>query len=592
MIAKENFVDEHTVPPFQRSPELTLSKEAIKDLQPSVNFVNENGRNFILYLEASTGKVRAYRNECQHQGGRFVRDIEDSSKDSVVKCSRHGWKLNCKTGAYVNPPGCKFQPELRIETGADGELLFFDDNMQQPWLTDSRLPEHLSRGELSITYFTHACVRLNAGDKVIFTDPWCEGPAFARGWWLKHAPPATWLEEISNCSMIWISHAHSDHLSIPTLAKIAKKNPDVPIVVADLPSNVLPRDFDRLGFRDVRITPVNAWVELDEHLRFMIMKDGCFEDLDTCILFDYKGHLVMNTVDCASPNNFVLPSKVDVLLTDFAGAASGFPVVMEGGRYTDEFITSYVRRNLKNCLVKTADLAKKTQPQLYIPFAGYFTAAHPSDSRIREMNRANVPEDACAIVSRSCPDALTWVPFPGGTIDICSESGSPERIEASLPVKPYDGEPPFPEWNFDEYINMLKEDISFEPFKHNRTAAFKAYFEWVGFSEYDLVLELIETDDDFNPLYEPFFVDFLDLSFPSARPHGRNYKRAKVRTDVLRHTMRHGKSWDDIFIGFNCRLHRDPDVYHFKFWNKMYTGLPKNAPDWPRLLFERKKCLD
>ena len=47
-----------------------------------------------------------------------------------------------------------------------------------------------------------------------------------------------------------------------------------------------------------------------------------------------EGHLILNTVDCTNPNGGRLPQGVDVMLSDFAGGASGFPMTFFGGKYT------------------------------------------------------------------------------------------------------------------------------------------------------------------------------------------------------------------------------------------------------------------
>lgn len=46
------------------------------------------------------------------------------------------------------------------------------------------------------------------------------------------------------------------------------------------------------------------------------------------------GHKILNTVDCTRPNGGRLPEKVDLMMSDFAGGASGFPMTFYGGKYT------------------------------------------------------------------------------------------------------------------------------------------------------------------------------------------------------------------------------------------------------------------
>ena len=36
----------------------------------------------------------------------------------------------------------------------------------------------------------------------------------------------------------------------------------------------------------------------------------------------------------------------------------------------------------------------------------------------------------------------------------------------------------------------------------------------------------------------------------------------RSRVDVMRHVVKNGLLWDDLYIGFQTRLRRDPDIYH------------------------------
>lgn len=46
--------------------------------------------------------------------------------------------------------------------------------------------------------------------------------------------------------------------------------------------------------------------------------------------------MILNTVDCTRPNGGRLPQNVDLMMSDFAGGASGFPMTFCGGKYTGE----------------------------------------------------------------------------------------------------------------------------------------------------------------------------------------------------------------------------------------------------------------
>lgn len=53
-------------------------------------------------------------------------------------------------------------------------------------------------------------------------------------------------------------------------------------------------------------------------------------------LVSTAGHMILNTVDCTRPNGGKLPQNVDLMMSDFAGGASGFPMTFHGGKYTGE----------------------------------------------------------------------------------------------------------------------------------------------------------------------------------------------------------------------------------------------------------------
>ncbi|XP_005755832.1 cytidine monophosphate-N-acetylneuraminic acid hydroxylase-like, partial [Pundamilia nyererei] len=209
----------------------------------------------------------------------------------------------------------------------------------------------------------------------------------------------------------------------------------------------------------------------------MILMDGVHPEMDTCIIVDYKGHMILNTVDCTRPNGGRLPQYVDVMMTDFAGGASGFPMTFYGGKYSDSWKAEFIKNERKKLLNYKATLAKSLQPRIYCPFAGYFVEAHPSD-------RKNPHNKAASVVP-----------------------------EQKLMIR----------------------------------------------------VQVIETDDKFECITDgyDYLVDFLDLSFPTKRPDREHaYLEIKNRIGVMRYVVLHGCLWDDLYIGFQNRVSRDPDIYH------------------------------
>lgn len=41
--------------------------------------------------------------------------------------------------------------------------------------------------------------------------------------------------------------------------------------------------------------------------------------------------------------------------------------------------------------------------------------------------------------------------------------------------------------------------------------------------------------------------------------------KIKNRIGVMRYVVLHGRLWDDLYIGFQNRISRDPDIYHHRY---------------------------
>ncbi|XP_014448854.1 cytidine monophosphate-N-acetylneuraminic acid hydroxylase isoform X2 [Tupaia chinensis] len=550
---------------------LRLTPAQVADLKEGLNFFRNKstGRDFILYK--SDSRLRACRNRCKHQGGLFIRDMEDLDGRSV-KCTKHNWRLDVSTMKYINPPGSFCQDELVVEMDENNGLLLLELNPPNPWDSEPRAPEELAFGEVQITYLTHACMDLKLGDKRMIFDPWLTGPAFARGWWLLHEPPSDWLERLCRADLVYISHMHSDHLSYPTLKKLARRRPDIPIYVGNTERPV----FWHLAQSGVRLTNINV-------VPFGIWQKvrSLFSPYFLAVLS--RGHKILNTVDCTRPNGGRLPEKVALMMSDFAGGASGFPMTFSGGKFTEEWKAQFIKTERRKLLNYKAQLVKDLQPRVFCPFAGYFVEAHPADKYIKETNIKNDPNELNNLIKKNS-EVVTWTPRPGAVLDLGRLLKDPADSQGI--VEPPEGTKVYKDsWDFEPYLKILNAAVADEIFLH--PSWIREYFTWAGFKEYNLVVRMTETDEDFNPLpggYD-YLVDFLDLSFPKERPQRQHaYEEIRSRVDVVRHVVRNGLLWDDLYIGFQTRLRRDPDVYHHLFWNHFQIKLPLTPPNWRAFL--------
>lgn len=516
---------------------LTLSPAEVANLKEGINFFRNKttGKEYILYKEKD--HLKACKNLCKHQGGLFMKDIEDLDGRSV-KCTKHNWKLDVSTMKYINPPGSFCQDELVIEMDENNGLSLVELNPPNPWDSDPRSPEELAFGEVQITYLTHACMDLKLGDKRMVFDPWLIGPAFARGWWLLHEPPSDWLERLCKADLIYISHMHSDHLSYPTLKQLSQRRPDIPIYVGDTERPVFWNlDLSGVGLTNINVVPFGIWQQVDKSLRFMILMDGVHPEMDTCIIVEYK----------------------------------------------EEWKAQFIKAERRKLLNYKAQLVKDLQPRIYCPFAGYFVESHPSDKYIKETNTKNDPNQLNNLIRKNS-DVVTWTPRPGAVLDLGRMLKDPTDSKGI--VEPPEGTKIYKDsWDFGPYLEILNSAVRDEIFCHS--SWIKEYFTWAGFKNYNLVVRMIETDEDFSPFpggYD-YLVDFLDLSFPKERPSREHpYEEIHSRVDVIRYVVKNGLLWDDLYIGFQTRLLRDPDIYHHLFWNHFQIKLPLTPPNWKSFL--------
>ena len=530
-----------------------LSSLDTAELAPGVHLVD--GGRIIVHL-AEDGTIRAAKNRCIHQGGRFV-----AEGGCQLRCPRHGWALDAARMTYTNPTGGLVHPELGVERHGT-RVTLFEDVSELPWDEAPAPAEPLAPGELDVTYYTHACVRIRAGGSVLFTDPWLEGPAFTRGWWLMHEPPAGALEELARADLIYISHNHSDHLNPTTLRRLSALNPDAPIIVPRFEVGDAAAAVQRHGLRNVRAVPFDEWFQVAPRLRLMLLRDGAAAG-DSGVLVEYAGHRILDSVDCSDLNGGVLPSGVDLLLGSFSRGASGYPVCW-GELIDGHAMRAWLKQDALNVLLRVCDSVKRSRARAFLPIASFFVEAHPADAAIRELNVKTTAREVCEALARSAPATWTIDPRPGDCVDLHDLSvkrGPPART---------------PTWNFAEHLARVEACRRFEPLEH--AEGLLHYFEWAGYRG-DLILHVVETDDAFEPSGKSWLIDLAGPRLLAARPAApHRYLRLRVRGDVFRHTLRYGLPWDEISIGFNARMYREPNAYNRDFWSHFQNCLPATPP--------------
>ena len=290
-----------------------------------------------------------------------------------------------------------------------------------------------------------------------------------------------------------------------------------------------------------------------------------------CCLFEYKGHRILNLVDCSSPNGDYLPYSVDVLLTNFTSNKNAFPSCFID-QFSEEKVFEMAKTKDERFIKTLFRFIQLSNPSLWIPIGGYFIEAGPNDEQIRRLNWKNNPSTVAEALQSRFPALKTWRPFPEGKYDVgANAADKPAKLLENYLKK---------SWNFQPYIDQLDKSMDFEPLK--TIEGIKQYFRWTLFYNYDLVLHIIETTNDFSQILREYYVDFADLHpvFPDSAPENRPLLRIRIRASVFRDMLIRGYSWNYIFNGFSARFFVQPNIYHRKFWNHFKYNLPLDPPRW------------
>ena len=491
---------------------------------------------------------------CDHASGKLVLDKGGAS----ATCPLHGWKLNLETRSYVNAQTSKHALEFEVR---DGQLSY---ERTRYVLEAPALDRKVKPAPMTVRFLAHACMAIDVAGMRIVTDPWLMGPCFVTGWWHAVTPPEDALEVLNSADLVYISHNHPDHLHRETLEKLRR---DMPIIAPDFDSGSTVGPLRELGFEHVHAAQFNHVYEVgDTGARVSVLQAGDFRD-DSGIWVEGGGHSALLSVDSNKLNNFVLPEKPDILLTAFAGGASGYPVTFD--TVSDEDKVRIAARNR----VAVRDMAERyveaAGARAVMPYAGYFTEAAAEDADTKALNAKNSSAEICAYLGGRMEGVAFFDPLETDIVVFDGDEISASRYDGG---RLYDMSPAYCQG----YISaMQREGEGYD------AQALKSYFEASVFRD-DLVLYVAPTARNFGGVdVAGAIVDFTGdvprVSLMAAeavitafeRDRGADGPRkllVRVRKDSLWHVIANGLPWEDLSIGFQCRVDRSPDVYNSDFW--------------------------
>lgn len=515
----------------------------------NIDEINEGvtqDKNFIFFRHGK--EIKIFDRICDHNGGRL------SLRGGLAVCPLHAWKLDVETATYTNAK-CKKEPILVInECELDSPLVEVPIEKEQL----SLIP-YKGKKPVKVTFLNHACLHFNVENKFSFaTDPWVIGSAFCNGWWLIKSSPSDVFEQLNNCDFIYISHNHPDHLHPQSLERIRK---DMPILTAAFDSGSTVEILRKCGFNN--ITAMNFSSRISNHvdeMSFAVLKSGDFRD-DSGLLIEIGEFKCLLTVDSNFLNFGKLPSGIDLLCSSFAGGASGFPLCFQN--YTEDDKRQAITRNRAAIRITNTKNIQVTLPKYFMPYAGFFTEKATRDSYIKGHNIKNSVEG----YEQVCTD--------NNCVLLNVNHHQLFKFEGSMLVsKALINGSVIEDLSVEQYLSQMAiataEDV--------RDAA-RSYFIRSCYTD-NLVLDLICTDDSFELDLLCLIVDFsadIPVVFDADKTYSKlearclvdnkRYLQIRVRKDELYEVITNGKPWEELSIGFQCRIYRNPNIYNSEFWS-------------------------
>jgi CMP-N-acetylneuraminate monooxygenase len=502
---------------------ISILKEGINDIKDY----------FILYKD---GKVVYVINKiCDHAGGRLIK------KNDHAVCPMHGWILNFTDLRYNDSHVCKEKVPFEIK---EEELLIFGEK-ENIYNSFKKVNDN---SKIYFRWLNHATIYFEYNGISLITDPWLFGPSFMTGWWLSEPSPQDSIELLKKADYIYISHNHPDHLHPETLACVDK---DKKIIVADFNTKSTERYLNYLGFKNIIPLNFKEIFELADGFQISILKSGDFRD-DSGIYLSINNVEFLLTVDCNFLNSNILPKNIDFLMTSFAGGASGFPLCFND--YNSEEKDAIIKRNRGAMKFNVLNYIKATKPLYYMPYAGMFKEFAVRDKFINKYNLKNTVEDYQEICNQNSVKLI--IPNSMNEFNISENNIKTKEINAGR-LNSEDTE---------FYISNLKKEYQWDAQK------IIEYFSNSGFSD-DLIVQIIATDDNFNPLGDVVIADFKNSKFYSDNisnmiSHRDNVQVSSiyVRSEIIMCVIENSLPWEDLSIGFQMRVQRTPNSYESKFW--------------------------
>lgn len=516
-----------------------IKKKYKIDLSFIINKINQFN-DFIVVKNDKNYKI--YNKNCDHAGGKLIKSQDGHN----LYCPNHNWVFNPISGKYLN--GIK---KKKIEYKIKKNKLIFDIDELKPKI------KKIFNSQKNITkvkYYNHAFLVIEGKKFKFATDPWAIGPAFNNGWWLQNPTEKDWIKELNSCDFIYLSHNHPDHLNKYTLKKISKNKI---FIIPKFEHDSIGGLLKKLNFKNIVYLEINKQYRFAEsNLIFCILKSGDFR-LDSGIYFSNGNFSSLLDVDTNSINFLRLP-EVTMYATSYKGGASGYPLMFENYKMAEKKIIIKKKNNfLKNITLKKIF---KLKTKYFLPYASGFHEILKRDENIKKNNKKLSYADYEKALKGKKVKILNINKYKTFAFE------NNLLISQKLKSKNY-----YVDKSANQYLKEFKKKNSTIKMKD-----IKNYFINSDFKD-NLVLNIFLTNDNFNKNYEKFSIDFsnkkpvfknkiINSEKKLITDHTIKFLNLRIRKESFINTIKNKLPWEDILIGFQCRLKRNPNIFNANFW--------------------------
>lgn len=160
---------------------------------------------------------------------------------------------------------------------------------------------------MKVTYVSHASLKITGEFGTLISDPWIlNEPVYAMTTWKFPAAVMSPKEVTKDLDYLYLSHAHEDHLHIPSLDHFRR---DIPVLLADYTSNnslrafTIERTFRDLGFHNLILLKPWETIQLGPKTRFTLIpacKMKWWDWENSGFVLEENGQKILNMNDCPS----------------------------------------------------------------------------------------------------------------------------------------------------------------------------------------------------------------------------------------------------------------------------------------------------